>query len=160
MNTVQPVQRFWRMGSEDERLWTFYNRSLDNSSIQQKPFDFSLLQNVNTPTGTPDYIGDGEILNVLTAPTPGKINLELDTAESTVAEEQYVELPTTYVIKKYGNVNNQVLLTFDDGPDPTYTPQILNILKKEKVPAAFFVVGIQAENNLPLLKKCIKMDLK
>jgi cellulose synthase/poly-beta-1,6-N-acetylglucosamine synthase-like glycosyltransferase/spore germination protein YaaH/peptidoglycan/xylan/chitin deacetylase (PgdA/CDA1 family) len=142
----------WRMGSEDERLWTFYNRSLDNRSIRQKPFDFSLLQNVNIPTGTPDYIGDGEILNVLTSPTPGKIHIELDTAASTVSEEQYLQLPTTYVIKKYGIVHNQVLLTFDDGPDPTYTPQILDILKKENVPAAFFVVGIQAENNLPLLK--------
>ena len=146
----------WRMGSEDERLWTFYNRSLDNRSVQQKPFDFSLLQNVNTPTGTPDYIGDGEILSVLTSPTPGKIHIELDTAESTVSEENYLQLPTTYVIKKYGIVHKQVLLTFDDGPDPTYTPQILNILQKEKVPAAFFVVGIQAENNLPLLKDIYK----
>jgi cellulose synthase/poly-beta-1,6-N-acetylglucosamine synthase-like glycosyltransferase/spore germination protein YaaH/peptidoglycan/xylan/chitin deacetylase (PgdA/CDA1 family) len=146
----------WRMGSEDERLWTFYNRSLDNRSIQQRPFDFSLLQNVNIPTGTPDYIGDGEILNVLTSPTPGKIHIELDTVANTVSEEQYLQLPTTYVIKKYGIVRNQVLLTFDDGPDPTYTPQILKILQKENVPAAFFVVGIQAENNLPILKNIYK----
>jgi peptidoglycan/xylan/chitin deacetylase (PgdA/CDA1 family) len=57
------------------------------------------------------------------------------------------------VIKKYGNVHNQVILTFDDGPDPEYTPKVLDILKKEKVPAAFFVVGMEAENNLPLLKR-------
>ena len=48
---------------------------------------------------------------------------------------------------------NQVVLTFDDGPDPNYTPRILDILKKEKVPAAFFVVGMEAENNLPLLQR-------
>ncbi len=143
----------WRLGSEDERLWTFYNRSLDNNSLKQKPFDFSVLKNVNTPTGTPDYIGDGEVLSVITAPSPGKIKLEIDTAEGIVSEEVYEQLPTNYVIKKYGNVKNQVLLTFDDGPDPTYTPQILNILNKEKVPAAFFMVGIEAENNLPLVKR-------
>lgn len=143
----------WRMGSEDERLWKFYNRNLDNRSMQQKPFNFSLLKDVSTPTGTPDYIGDGEILSVITAPTPGKIQLEIDSSEGTVSEEKYLQLPTNYVIKKYGNVQKQVLLTFDDGPDPVYTPQILNILQKEKVPAAFFVVGIQAEDNLPLLKK-------
>ncbi len=153
---MEQAALLWRMGSEDERLWTFYNRSLDNRSLAKKPFDYSLLQNVSTPIGTPDYIGDGEILNVLTAPTPGKINLELDTAANTIAEQHYVELPTTYVIKKYGNVKNQVLLTFDDGPDPTYTPQILDILKKENVPAAFFVIGIQAENNLPILKDIYK----
>ncbi len=143
----------WRLGSEDERLWTFYNRSLDNNSMQQKPFDFSILQDVSTPVGTPDYIGDGEVLSIVTAPSPGKIKITVDSSEGTVAEQSYEQLPTTYVIKRYGVVNNQVLLTFDDGPDPTYTPQILNILKKEKVPAAFFMIGIQAENNLPLVKE-------
>ncbi|HZK63747.1 MAG TPA: polysaccharide deacetylase family protein, partial [Puia sp.] len=42
---------------------------------------------------------------------------------------------------------------FDDGPDPVYTPQILDILSREKVPAAFFLVGINAENNIPLVKR-------
>jgi cellulose synthase/poly-beta-1,6-N-acetylglucosamine synthase-like glycosyltransferase/peptidoglycan/xylan/chitin deacetylase (PgdA/CDA1 family) len=34
-----------------------------------------------------------------------------------------------------------VALTFDDGPDPTWTPQILDVLRRAKVPATFFVVG-------------------
>ena len=143
----------WRLGSEDERLWTYYNRNLDNNSLQKKPFNFRILEDVNTPTGTPDFIGDGEVLSVITAPEPGKIKIEEDSAEGTVAEEQYEQLPTNYVIKKFGIVKNQVVLTFDDGPDPTYTPQILDILQKEKVPAAFFIVGVQAENNLPLVKQ-------
>jgi len=50
-------------------------------------------------------------------------------------------------------VTKRVVLTFDDGPDPEYTPRILSILEKEKVPAAFFVIGINAENHLPLLKR-------
>ena len=146
----------WRMGSEDERLWKFYNRSLTNESLQKQPFDFSILKNVLESVEKPDYIGDGEVLNVLTKPEPGKINLEIDSAEEMIAEQQYVQLPTKYVIQKYGNVHNQVILTFDDGPDPEYTPQILDILKKENVPAAFFVVGMEAENNLPLLKRIFK----
>ena len=52
-------------------------------------------------------------------------------------------------------VTKRVVLTFDDGPDPEYTPRILDILKKEKVPAAFFIVGINAENHLPAVKKNI-----
>lgn len=32
-------------------------------------------------------------------------------------------------------------LTFDDGPDPSYTPKILRILKEKNVPATFFMVG-------------------
>lgn len=143
----------WRLGSEDERLWTFYNRSLTNKSMQEHPVDFSLLRNIEASVEKPDYIGDGEVLNVITKPEPGIIDLEIDSTEGMIAEQQYVQLPTKYVIQKYGNVHKQVILTFDDGPDPEYTPQILDILKKEKVPAAFFVVGMEAENNLPLLKR-------
>ena len=35
----------------------------------------------------------------------------------------------------------RVALTFDDGPDPRYTPQVLNILQEFKVKACFFVLG-------------------
>lgn len=143
----------WRLGSEDDRLWRFYNRNLTDASLQKKPFDYKTLENVNFGFATPDYIGDGEILNVVTNPEPGKINLDIDKNENIISEQKYIQLPTKYVIKKYGNVKNQVILTFDDGPDPTYTPQILDILKKEKVPATFFVVGLQGENNIPLLQR-------
>ncbi|HEX2950294.1 MAG TPA: polysaccharide deacetylase family protein, partial [Armatimonadota bacterium] len=44
------------------------------------------------------------------------------------------------------NVNKrQIALTFDDGPHPLYTPQILNILARDQVKATFFVVGKMAE---------------
>jgi cellulose synthase/poly-beta-1,6-N-acetylglucosamine synthase-like glycosyltransferase/spore germination protein YaaH/peptidoglycan/xylan/chitin deacetylase (PgdA/CDA1 family) len=143
----------WRLGSEDERLWQFYQRSLTDASLAATPFDYKKLENVNFGFSSPDYIGDGEILNVVTDPEPGKIKLDIDKYENTISEQKYIQMPTKYVIKKYGNVHNQVILTFDDGPDPTYTPQILAILKKEKVPATFFVVGLQAENNIPILQR-------
>ncbi|MCV9928598.1 glycosyltransferase [Flavobacterium sp. LS1R49] len=146
----------WRLGSEDQRLWSYYQRSLTNESIQEKPFDFNRLKHVNTRFETPDYIGDGEILDVITDPQPGIIQLETDPVESIITEQKYVQLPTKYVISKFGNVHKQVVLTFDDGPDPTYTPQILDILKKEKVPAVFFIVGIQGESNIPLLQRIYK----
>ncbi|WP_420829088.1 polysaccharide deacetylase family protein [Brevibacillus fulvus] len=38
-----------------------------------------------------------------------------------------------------------VALTFDDGPDAKYTPLILELLHRNKVPATFFVLGSQAE---------------
>jgi len=46
-----------------------------------------------------------------------------------------------------------VALSFDDGPDERYTPEILDILKAANVPAIFFVVGINVENNVGLLKR-------
>ncbi len=37
--------------------------------------------------------------------------------------------------------DNQIVLTFDDGPSPEYTPEILAVLKKYDVPAVFFMIG-------------------
>lgn len=48
--------------------------------------------------------------------------------------------------------SRKVALTFDDGPDRQYTLQILEILKREKVPATFFVVGTMAKKNPDVLK--------
>lgn len=47
-----------------------------------------------------------------------------------------------------------VALTFDDGPDPTNTPVLLDILKKHNVKATFFVLGVRCEKQ-PLLVKRI-----
>lgn len=47
-------------------------------------------------------------------------------------------------VKVYRSVNTekkQIALTFDDGPHPTLTPRILEILAKYNVPATFFMVG-------------------
>ena len=52
--------------------------------------------------------------------------------------------------KKSGDRKN-LYLTFDDGPDPEITPQVLQILKKYRVPAVFFLLGEKLEyhkNNL------------
>lgn len=47
-------------------------------------------------------------------------------------------------------------LTFDDGPTPHITPAVLDILKKEKIKATFFVVGNMAEKNPEILKRVKK----
>ncbi|WP_245856113.1 polysaccharide deacetylase family protein [Paenibacillus rigui] len=49
--------------------------------------------------------------------------------------------------------SKQVALTFDDGPDNKYTPQILDILKQNDVKATFFVVGNQASKHPDVLKR-------
>src|SRR5207237_1311415 len=40
-----------------------------------------------------------------------------------------------------GLPDHTVALTFDDGPDPRWTPAILDVLRRERVPATFFDVG-------------------
>ena len=45
-----------------------------------------------------------------------------------------------------------VALTFDDGPDPTWTPRILEVLRRHDVPATFFVVGAEAARHPHLVR--------
>lgn len=47
--------------------------------------------------------------------------------------------------KEYFNNKSGILFRFDDGPDPIYTPQILDILKSEGIQALFAVTGKNAE---------------
>jgi len=176
----------WRLGSEDERIWKFYNRDLTDEALAKQPFNFSVLSTLDISTEKPDYYRDeGEVLDVISNPQKGIIDIEKDSIDNLVSEETYRQLPTRYVLRRFGKVlkedtiskkvkitttqfgktvtkdtvmqeikvTKRVVLTFDDGPDPEYTPRILDILKNENVPAAFFVVGINAENHLPLLKR-------
>lgn len=49
----------------------------------------------------------------------------------------------------------KICLTFDDGPSPTITPKLLDLLKQYNVHATFFVVGKNAERYPDLLKRMI-----
>jgi peptidoglycan-N-acetylglucosamine deacetylase len=144
----------WRLGNEDSRMWDFYDHDMSKDSLRN--FDFHLFATVRTmiTDEKPDYSGEGEVLDIIGGPSSGKIRPELDTAELLISEESYDSLPSKWVAKKYGTRDKKKLvLTFDDGPDPLYTPQILDILSREHVPAAFFLVGINAENNIPIVKR-------
>lgn len=44
-------------------------------------------------------------------------------------------------VRSAGPADHEVALTFDDGPDSTWTPLVLDVLRQERVPATFFVVG-------------------
>ncbi|MEU1194728.1 bifunctional polysaccharide deacetylase/glycosyltransferase family 2 protein [Streptomyces sp. NPDC005813] len=48
-----------------------------------------------------------------------------------------------------------VALTFDDGPDPTWTPRILDVLRRNHVHATFFVVGTQVVAHPELVRRIV-----
>lgn len=50
----------------------------------------------------------------------------------------------------------RLVLTFDDGPDARFTPQILDILKANGVPAVFFVVGTNAAEQPALVRRIVR----
>ena len=141
----------WRLGSEDKRLWSFISNDLSLDTLKKKPFDLRKIASLNM--GGISYIGDGEILDLISTPTPGSVKFTLNKDNFSIADQKYTRLPEQYVIKRFGEADKKIALTFDDGPDPVYTPQVLSILKQEKVPGCFFVVGIMAEKNMELLRQ-------
>lgn len=44
-------------------------------------------------------------------------------------------------------------LTFDDGPDPRITPQVLDILARNQVPATFFLIGSEVSGREPIVRR-------
>jgi peptidoglycan/xylan/chitin deacetylase (PgdA/CDA1 family) len=53
-----------------------------------------------------------------------------------------------------GKTSEKIMaLTFDDGPNEHYTPQVLDLLAQYKVPATFFVIGKNIKGNENILKK-------
>jgi peptidoglycan/xylan/chitin deacetylase (PgdA/CDA1 family) len=52
-----------------------------------------------------------------------------------------------------GGDASDVAITFDDGPDPRYTPQVLNVLAAHHVTATFFMVGREAAKFPDLVRQ-------
>ena len=70
-----------------------------------------------------------------------------------VSAEKLSELDAAYVDHKGGKV---LYLTFDAGYENGFTAEILDILKKQEVPAAFFLVGDYLERNADLVRRMVK----
>ena len=66
---------------------------------------------------------------------------------------KFAQFPTLY--HQGAGSEHQVAITFDDGPDPRWTPKILDILKAANVKAAFFLVGVNAERYPSLVRRIV-----
>jgi cellulose synthase/poly-beta-1,6-N-acetylglucosamine synthase-like glycosyltransferase/spore germination protein YaaH/peptidoglycan/xylan/chitin deacetylase (PgdA/CDA1 family) len=155
----------WVLGKEDRRLWSFYNRDLSNDAIADNPFDYKTLEALPYDINQkPTAIGEagGELLRIVYTPTPGLASITIDSSQQLITGQQYLQLPSGYVYEKFGEdttaigKGHKLILTFDDGPSEEWTPKILDILEEKKVPATFFIVGINAENNIPILQRIYK----
>lgn len=135
----------WRLGGEDAGFWD----ALKNFQSGKVP-DLSRLRT----TGNVDVEGSGEILHIDATPTEGKRSIA-SAPDSLISDEQFARFPTPYVVRRSGDHPGMVALTFDDGPDDVWTPQILDVLKAEHVPATFFVIGENAVASPGLLKRIV-----
>ncbi|WP_459500108.1 polysaccharide deacetylase family protein [Bacillus sp. C1] len=79
----------------------------------------------------------------------------VDKAEAKMLMRKELE-PTGYVTWEVPNDEKIIAITFDDGPDPTYTPQILKLLRQYKAEATFFMIGFRIQRNPYLVKQVLK----
>jgi cellulose synthase/poly-beta-1,6-N-acetylglucosamine synthase-like glycosyltransferase/peptidoglycan/xylan/chitin deacetylase (PgdA/CDA1 family)/spore germination protein YaaH len=128
----------WRLGTEDPSVWRIFGRG------HPGPVAPAAIETI--PAGiNVDIEGSGEILHVGATPVVGQREVTVD-RRGLIVDTRFVRLPTPYAIERAGYRPGLVALTFDDGPDPNWTPKILDVLKAKHVPATFFVIG---ENALP-----------
>ncbi len=140
----------YRLGSEDSAIWSAINLP------RQMPMNSTVKSELETLQGdeTITDVGEGEIVSVDEARTNGARKIEVDRAGYLSATYlSFPEFPTLYHQGAGGE--HQVALTFDDGPDPKWTPQVLDILKASGVKAAFFFVGVNAEKYPDLVRRIV-----
>ena len=75
-----------------------------------------------------------------------------DSVEASRKSRQEYE-KTGHVIWDIKTNEKMVALTFDDGPNPVYTPQILDLLAHYNAKATFFVIGSEADRNTSIIKR-------
>jgi cellulose synthase/poly-beta-1,6-N-acetylglucosamine synthase-like glycosyltransferase/spore germination protein YaaH/peptidoglycan/xylan/chitin deacetylase (PgdA/CDA1 family) len=133
----------WRLGSEDETIWSFAgNVSADNSSIKTPPSLDSIAV-----TGKP------EIYHLSNTPKNGTVAF-IANEGGYITNARYTSLPSGYELKAVGKENGtkQLVLIIDGGPNPEWTPKILDILDQNQIIATFFVTTPNAERYPELLK--------
>ena len=140
----------YRLGTEDSAIWDALSTPSDFK------FDTSTrsLLEVLRGTDTIADVGDGEVVTVDQSRADGLRSLSIDKdGYLTTTYTKFPEFPTLY--HQGAGDTHEVALTFDDGPDPEWTPKILDILKAAKVKAAFFLVGVNAERYPNLVRRIV-----
>ena len=140
----------WRLGMEDSSLWNVWDKPTSPESLQ------ALGQ---VPAGHDiDIEGEGDIMKVTGLPQSGKRTVTIDKDEpdprKKLIDDEHMDIyPSSYKVEYYGYHPNEVAISFDDGPDPKWTPKILDILKQKNVKGTFFLIGAEAAENIGLMQR-------
>jgi cellulose synthase/poly-beta-1,6-N-acetylglucosamine synthase-like glycosyltransferase/peptidoglycan/xylan/chitin deacetylase (PgdA/CDA1 family) len=141
----------WRLGSEDNSLWKIWDSPMRSDPVKE-------LAKVE-PGYDVDTEGEGDILRVTRKPQSGERVVTMDEDDTvpveyrSITQESMSSYPLSYTVTQYGYHPKQVALSFDDGPDPEWTPRILDILKKYGVHGTFFMIGEEAEKYVGIMRR-------
>lgn len=140
----------WSLGQEDPGLWTVLAGEQEN-----KPVLSTQLASVPVDHYV-DYSGEGAFLRIKQRPRVGLRQTSFDPLTGRLVDQTYGVLPQPYSVERYGKPDpTKLVLTFDDGPHPEYTAEILDILRESQAPSSFFVVGQSVMNAPDLLQRML-----
>ena len=136
----------WRLGMEDPSIWDIWDSTHPDDRVRSKLMDL--------PPGY-DLIleGDGDVWRITATPQSGKRTFDYDSESDIIDDESFQSYPLSWRIEQMGASPHKVAISFDDGPDPRWTPEILDILKQKQVPATFFVIGEPANQDDEVVKR-------
>jgi peptidoglycan/xylan/chitin deacetylase (PgdA/CDA1 family)/spore germination protein YaaH len=141
----------WRLGSEDNSLWKIWDTPIHAEPVK----DLAQVE----PGYDVHTEGDGDILRITSKMQTGKRVVTMEDDDSVLAgyrsitAETMSSYPLSYTVEQTGYHANEVALSFDDGPDPVWTPKILKILKQYNVVGTFFMIGAEAQNNVGVMQQ-------
>ncbi|MBI5592415.1 MAG: glycosyltransferase [Deltaproteobacteria bacterium] len=139
----------FQLGSEDPSIWT---------TLQMNPFDINsefLAKISDLKSSGATQVGTGEFLSIEDSRSDGTRNLKIDSSGRIT--ETYEKFPSYLTVSHQGEgKEDEVAITFDDGPDPEWTVPILDILKAKGVKASFFMVGLQMEKHPGLVQRIVQ----
>ena len=138
-----------RLGGEDPGIW-----SALKMTPQPSVADLDSLKKI--PSGEAIAgIGHGSVVGVNVEREDGTRNIEVGPEGRVVGT--YTNFGSFATLFREGGDGDEhaVSLTFDDGPDPTWTPLILDVLKREGLKATFFIVGSRAELYPDLVRRIV-----
>jgi cellulose synthase/poly-beta-1,6-N-acetylglucosamine synthase-like glycosyltransferase/peptidoglycan/xylan/chitin deacetylase (PgdA/CDA1 family)/spore germination protein YaaH len=138
----------WRLGTEEPSVWATFGRG-------RMP-DQAAREALTTLRSGYDllYKGRGEVLSVSGESGTGARALSFDGTHNLVTDQWIHAFAKSTTVSRWGARGDKVIaLTFDDGPDPMFTPQILDILAAKEVKATFFVLGSAGAVNRSLLRR-------
>lgn len=140
-----------KLTSNGGELASFNTDSPDPTTLAQQ------LSRLNVPV-----IGEGPLVRLVKVKQQGPQNLAIDAFSGravsplTTAEVAYID-GDAYTLQRYGRTEGRrVVLTFDDGPSPAYTPQLLDLLSKHGIAASFFVTGDNVVKHPDIAQRIVR----
>lgn len=111
------------------------------------------LEAIPIPT---EVVGTGALLTLASPGVPGVRRLVVGAVSGDVVASETVRPADPMVLRRMiDGSKKKVALTFDDGPWPRQTDAVLQILRNEGVPAAFFFIGKQVKAHPDIVRRVV-----